>query len=109
MTKPSRFSRPYGTRNKFPLPIPAINRWAILTASLRDAFFFLPTAHCPLPTVSRHRSLLTLFLLSAFCLLPTAFYLLPTAFSQNQPPISQPQPSPSAVPSPLPSPTPPPN
>jgi len=51
-----------------------------------------------------HRSLLTLFLLAAFC-------LLPTAFSQNQPTQPQPTPSPTPTPapSPSPSPTPPPN
>ncbi len=48
-------------------------------------------------------ALLTLFLLAAFC-------LLPSAFSQNQPPTQpQPTPSPSPAPSPSPSPTPPPN
>src|SRR5438132_1248906 len=46
------FSRPYGTRSKFPLLTPAINRWAIFTASLRDALFLL----------TAHRSLLTLLL-----------------------------------------------
>jgi len=52
--------------------------------------------------LTAHRSLLALFLLFAFC-------LLPSAFSQDQPPTSQgsPTPSPSATPSP--SPTPPPN
>ena len=104
MIKPGLFSRPYGTRNKFPLLIPAMNRWAIFTASLRDAFFFLLTAH---------RAMLTVLLLSAFCLLPSALTpsltvgLLPTGFSQNETPSPQSQPSP--LPSPSPSPTPPPN
>jgi signal transduction histidine kinase len=70
-----------------------MNRWAIFMASSRDAFVFLLTAH---------RSLLTLFLLSAFC-------FLPSVFPQNQPITSQPSPSPSPTPSPSPSPTPPPN
>jgi signal transduction histidine kinase/ligand-binding sensor domain-containing protein len=67
-----------------------MNRWAIFTASLRDAFFFLLTAHRPLLTI---------------CLLLTALCLLPSAFSQNE----SPQPSPTPTPSPSPSPTPPPN
>ncbi len=50
--------------------------------------------------LTAHRSLLTVFLLCAFC-------LLPTAFSQDQSP--QPQPTPTPAPSPSPSPTPPPN
>ena len=100
------FSRPCGTRNKFPLLIPAMNRWAIFTASLRDAFFFCPllSAHCPLFSGS---------LLTAHCSLSScwlaAFCLLPTAFSQNETPSPQAQPSPSPAPSPSPSPTPPPN
>jgi signal transduction histidine kinase len=55
------------------------------------------------PLLTAHRPLLTFFLLSAFC-------LLPSAFSQDQQAI-QPQtsPSPSPTPSPSPSPTPPPN
>src|SRR5260370_29423452 len=110
------FGRRYGTRNKFPLLTPARNRWAIFTASLRDAFFFLPTAHCPLPYVFRltaHRSPRTALLLSAFCLLLTAFTpsltlgLLPRVFSQNETPSPPAQPTPAASPSP--SPTPPPN
>ncbi len=86
-----------------------MNRWAIFSASLRDALFFLLTAR---------RSLLTVWLLlTAYCLLPSELTpsltvgLLPRAFSQNQPvaPPVQPSPSPSPVPSPSPSPTPPPN
>ncbi|HXI24758.1 MAG TPA: two-component regulator propeller domain-containing protein, partial [Pyrinomonadaceae bacterium] len=53
-------------------------------------------------TLTAHRSLLTLFLLFAFC-------LLPTAFSRNQVSQPTPSPSPSPAPSPSPSPTPPPN
>lgn len=49
-----------------------------------------------------HRLLLTIFLLAAFC-------LLPTAFSRNQVSQPTPSPSPSPAPSPSPSPTPPPN
>jgi len=61
-------------------------------------------------SLTAHRSLLTILLLSAFCLLPTAFRLLPSAFSQNQPqPQPQASPTPSPTPSPSPSPTPPPN
>ena len=60
----------------------------------------------PLRLLTAHCSLLTLVLLSAFC-------LLPSASSQNQPPTAQPQPSPTPSPSPSPSPsaspTPPPN
>src|SRR5690242_12312430 len=52
--------------------------------------------------LTANRSLLTVFLLSAVC-------LLPTAFSQDQQLTSQPAPSPSPTPSPSPSPTPPPN
>src|SRR2546426_1103130 len=52
--------------------------------------------------LTAHRLLLTLFLLSAFC-------LLPTAFSRNQVSQPTPSPSPSPAPSPSPSPTPPPN
>src|SRR5689334_8565366 len=52
--------------------------------------------------LTAHRSLLTLLLLSVFC-------LLPSAFSQDQQLTSQPAPSPSPTPSPSPSPTPPPN
>jgi len=69
-----------------------MNRWAIFIASLRDAASLL----------TAHRLLLTLLLLSAFC-------LLPTVFSQDQQLTSQPSPSPSPTPSPSPSPTPPPN
>ena len=58
-----------------------------------------------------HRSLPTLFLLAAYCLLPTEFKpslgLLPRVFSQNETPSPQAQPSPA--PSPSPSPTPPAN
>jgi len=65
--------------------------------------------------LTAHRSLLTVLLLSAFCLMLSALTpsltvgLLPRAFSQNEPvqPIGQPSPSPA--PSPSPSPTPPPN
>src|SRR5438128_8632063 len=62
-----------------------------------------------------HRLLLTVFLLSAFCLLPTEITpsltvgLLPLVFSQNEAIQPASQPTPSAAPSPLPSPTPPPN
>src|SRR5689334_4274674 len=52
--------------------------------------------------LTAHRSLLTLLLLSVFC-------LLPSAFSQDQPPTSNATPTPSPTPSPSPSPTPPPN
>ena len=52
--------------------------------------------------LTAHRSLLILFLLSTFC-------LLPTAFSRNQVSQPTPSPSPSPAPSPSPSPTPPPN
>ena len=64
---------------------------------------------------SAHRLLLTVFLLSAFCLLPTEITpsltvgLLPLVFSQNEAIQPASQPTPSAAPSPLPSPTPPPN
>jgi signal transduction histidine kinase/ligand-binding sensor domain-containing protein len=49
--------------------------------------------------------------LAAMILLLSAFCELPSGFSQNQPPVAQPQPSPtpSPTPSPSPSPTPPPN
>src|ERR1051325_9371457 len=52
--------------------------------------------------LTAHRTLLSLFLLSVFC-------LLPSAFSQDQQLTSQPAPSASPTPSPSPSPTPPPN
>jgi signal transduction histidine kinase len=67
---------------------------------------------------THHRLLLSfLFLLTAYCLLPSEMTpsvtvgLLPRAFSQEQPPPTQPQPSPTPTPSPTPapSPTPPPN
>ncbi len=78
-----------------------MNRWAIFTASLRDAFLLLTAP----------RSLLTLLLLSAYCLLPTAFTPFLTVglltHAQNETPSPQAQPSPA--PSPSPSPTPPPN
>src|SRR5712692_6721596 len=97
------FSRPCGTQNNFPRSIPAMNRLAIFTASMRDALFLL----------TAYRSRFTLLLLSAFCLLPSAFTpsltvgLLPRVFSQNEAPSPQAQPTPAASPSP--SPTPPPN
>jgi signal transduction histidine kinase/ligand-binding sensor domain-containing protein len=74
-----------------------MNRWAIFTASLRDAFFLL----------TAHRSLLIIVLLALAPSLTVG--LLPRAFSQNQTASPQPQPSPSPAPSPSPSPTPPPN
>ena len=70
---------------------------------------------CATSLLAAHRSLLTLVLLSAFCLLPFGLMpsltvgLLTPAFSQNQTASPQPQPSPSPAPSPSPSPTPPPN
>jgi len=73
-----------------------MNRWAIFTASLRDALFFLLTAH---------RSLLTFFLLALAPSLTVG--LLPRVFSQNETPSPPAQPTPAASPSP--SPTPPPN
>src|SRR5258706_14048398 len=76
-----------------------MNRWAIFTASLRDAFFLL----------TAHRPLLTMVL---FALAPSLTVgLLPRALSQNQPPAPQTQPTPSPSPAspPSPSPTPPPN
>ena len=88
------FSRPYGTQNKFPSLTSAMNRWAIFTASLRDALFLL----------TAHRALFTLLLLSAFCLLLTAFTpsltvgLLPRVFSQNETPSPPAQPTPAASP-----------
>jgi len=54
---------------------------------------------CATSLLTAHRALLTFFLLSAFC-------LLPSAFSQTQP---SPSPTPMPAPSPSPSPTPPPN
>jgi signal transduction histidine kinase len=58
---------------------------------------------------SSYLPLLIVFLLAAYCLLPTAFSL--RVFSQNESQQTQPQPSPtpSPSPSPSPSPTPPPN
>ena len=56
------FCRPYGTPRKSRPLIPAMNRWAIFIASLRDAFFFRMLA--------TNRALLTVFLLSVYCLLP---------------------------------------
>lgn len=38
MTVTRYFNRPYGTPGVFPRPIPAINRRAILTLSLRDGY-----------------------------------------------------------------------
>ena len=69
------------------------------------------------PQLAAHRSLLTFFLLSAFCLLPSALApsltvgLLPRVFSQSEftQPAGQPTPSASPAASPSPSPTPPPN
>src|SRR5713101_3924131 len=69
------------------------------------------------PQLAAHRSLLTFFLLSAFCLLPSALApsltvgLLPHVFSQSEftQPAGQPTPSASPAASPSPSPTPPPN
>ncbi len=73
------------------------------------------TSRAKVPFTAR-RSLLTVFLLSAFCLLLTDIApsltvgLLPRALSQNQPATQpQPSPTPSPTPSPSPSPTPPPN
>ncbi len=66
-------------------------------AHINDAGLFRNLRVCVTSLLTAHRSLLTLFLLSAFC-------LLPSAFSQNQP-----TPSPTPTPAPSPSPTPPPN
>ena len=74
---------------------PAINRWAIFTASLRDAFFLF----------TAHRSLLTFFLLALAPFLTVG--LLPRVFSQNE--TGQPSSQSTPAPSPSPSPTPPPN
>src|SRR5712691_171180 len=59
--------------------------------------------------LTAHSPLLIVFLLSAFCLLPSALTvgLLTRVFSQNETPSPQAQPTPA--PSPSPSPTPPPN
>jgi signal transduction histidine kinase/ligand-binding sensor domain-containing protein len=65
--------------------------------------------------LTAHRALLTIFLLSAACLLLSettpslTLGLLTRAFSQDQTASPQSQPSPSPAPSPSPSPTPPPN
>src|SRR5207302_10463923 len=66
--------------------------------------------------LTAHRSLLTVFLLSAFCLLPSFLTpsltvgLLPRTFSQTETPQPPSQSTPiPAAPTPLPSPTPPPN
>src|SRR5260370_42647140 len=105
--KPIRLCRPFGTqRNLLPLT-PAMNRWAVFTASWREALLLL----------TAYRSLFALSLLSAFCLLLTAFTpsltvgLLPRVFSQSEftQPAGQPTPSASPAASPVPSPTPPPN
>ena len=85
-----------------------MNRWAIFIASLRDAFFFRMLA--------TNRALLTVFLLSVYCLLPAEITpsltagLLPRVFSQTETPQPPSQSTPiPAAPTPLPSPTPPPN
>src|SRR5258708_14852487 len=75
------------------------------------------TTCATLSLLTAHRTLLTLLLLSAYCLLPSKFTpsltvgLLPRVFSQNEtsPTQAQPSPSPVPAPSPSPSPTPPPN
>src|SRR5258708_7877902 len=75
------------------------------------------TTCATLSLLTAHRTLLTLLLLSAYCLLPSKFTpsltvgLLPRVFSQNEtsPTQAQPSPTPVPAPSPSPSPTPPPN
>src|SRR3981081_726936 len=92
-----RLCRPFGTQKAGKQLVPAMNRWAIFIASLRDAFFLL----------TAHPSLLTIVLPALTPSLTVG--RLPLPFSQTQTATPQVQPTPIPAPSPSPSPTPPPN